>query len=244
MKNVVPAPLPAAASLEYAEISASEFVIKEYDTLNLWAMHGDNAINQIFNFYLTLLTAAVGGTILILDTVAGGLVFSLIIVFGIASLVLAIGAVFLASLILQTMRNSYYQYGMLSIQAGYLHSPQVAGVIRERPPFAINDIQTLSAQKESRAWNNLLLLAPVGIQQIFIALVNSLLVVVIIVCLVRLNGPFIGGSSTLNGVIFAFFVSYFAQSIFSRIILNKHLGRCRKMSDRIKAMIRPYEEAE
>jgi len=191
MKNVAPAPLPTAASLENAEISASEFVIKEYDTLNQWAMHGDNAINQIFNFYLTLLTATVGGTILILDTVAGGLVFSLIIVLGIASLVLALGAVFLASLILQTMRNSYYNYGMLSILAGYLRSSQVARVVRERPPFAINDIQALGAQQDPRAWNNvLLLLAPVGIQQIFIALINSLLVVVIIICLVRLNGPF------------------------------------------------------
>jgi hypothetical protein len=100
-------------------------------------MHGEEATHRNFNFDVTLLTAVLGGLIIVIELVSSTLRSSLFIVAGAFTLLIIVGVVFFDALVTQYVRNAYYHIGILSIQAYYLSYPNVAPTLRQHPPFYI-----------------------------------------------------------------------------------------------------------
>ncbi len=90
---------PSSPSSGPDALDSKEILRLEYEQLNQWARHGEEAAHRIFNFYVTLLTATFGGFILIAQLINGSLQIVLLIGSAVCGLLVIIGITFLDALI-------------------------------------------------------------------------------------------------------------------------------------------------
>ena len=148
-----------------------EILRLEYEQLNQWARHGEEAAHRIFNFYVSLLTAMLGGFILITQIVAGSLQTMLLIGSAVCGLLVVIGVTFLDALMSQYSRNILYRIGIEKIRAYFRRVSGIAVVLSRLPIATLeSDSETLfytlaegrlaARQARTRPWLRRLLVLP------------------------------------------------------------------------------------
>jgi hypothetical protein len=210
--------------------SAEEFLKSEYEILNQWAMHGQNTINQLFNFYVSLLTASLGALVVIIQIAEAGLSTVMILAACVAFLLVIVGVVFLDALITQYSRNASYHAGIISIQIFYKQDPELGKTLQEHPSVSIEADAEAPNSLIARYFPFLKYLLPVGIQQIFISLVNSLLISAMIVCIVfAVKGIAEDFLRTIVGAAISFVAAFTVQNLFARFELQEDFDRIRAL---------------
>jgi len=231
-------PLPKLETLDSREI-----VKLEYEQLNQWVRHGEEAAHRIFNFYVSLLTAVLGGFVLITQAITGSLQTILLISSAICGLLVIIGVTFLDALIGQYSRNIHYRIGIERIRAYFRQDPEVAVVLTKLPATTLEaDSETVfytllegklpTVRSKRMPWliRSFVSLFPVSTQQIFISMVTSLLVGALIWLFVW----GLTGGTNWSGKLFlasslAVMLSFLAQNITVRIALQGPLDRLREI---------------
>ena len=202
--------------------STNQFWIVEYEAFTQWALHGESAIHKVFNFYITLLASAVGGLALLLTIGTFGLRPFLLIIAGIAAVMLLIGIALLDALIGQYKRNVYYHIGLLTIKEQFQLSAESEESWPELPPFKTEGFI-------GRRYPVFRRIAPVGAEQIFMTLINSLLVMAIMLCISwAVAGIGHRPGRTIVVIIVAFALSFFAHNFFVRVGLQGLLDKARR----------------
>jgi hypothetical protein len=233
----------SSASSKPEALDSKEILRLEYEQLNQWARHGEEAAHRIFNFYVSLLTAVLGGFILITQVVTGSLQTLFLIGSAFCGLLVIIGVTFLDALMSQYSRNIHYRIGIEKIRTYFRQDPRVAAVLSKLPIATLeSDSETLFytlvegkmsiTQLKRRPWLIRLsvFLFPVSTQQIFLSMVTSLLVGALIWLLVW----GLTGVSNWSGKMFlasgvAVVLSFLAQNIIVRIGLQGSLDRLREI---------------
>lgn len=221
-------------------LGGEKVLMLEYEQLNQWARHGEEAAHRIFNFYVSLLTAVLGGFLLITQVITGSMqVFSLIgsIVCG---LLVLIGVTFLDALIGQYSRNIHYRMGIERIRARFRQDSEVADILSSLPAATLEaDSETVfftlwgdkamkwSKKRRTIFWRVFLPLFPISTQQIFMSMVTSLLVGALICSLVwgLVGSEWLGRLLLASGL--AVVLSFLAQNIMVRVSLQRSLDDLR-----------------
>ncbi len=221
---------PIKKALATSKASPEEFIKSEYEILNQWAMHGQNTVNQLFNFYVSLLTASLGALVVIIQISKSELSMSMFLTAGVAFLLVIVGVVFLDALVTQYIRNAYYYAGIISIQNFYKQYPEVEKTLQEHPSFSIEADAEDPDSFVAKHIPFFKYLLPVGIQQIFISLINSFLISVTIVCIViAVGGTGADFLRTIIGVAISFVVTFSIQNLFARFGLQEQLNRIKAL---------------
>ncbi|MFL7791437.1 MAG: hypothetical protein AB8I69_04800 [Anaerolineae bacterium] len=166
----------------------------EYEQLNQWARHGEEAAHRIFNFYVSLLTAVLGAFLLITQLIGGAPQTVLLIGSAVCGLLVIVGVTFLDALVCQYIRNVHYRIGIEKLRASFRRNPEIADVLSQLSMVTLEaDAETVyrilfpkkkktrigRSKRVSRLVQTAQLLTtlpfPVSTQQIFISMVTSLL---------------------------------------------------------------------
>lgn len=113
--------------------SAEDFLKTEYELLNEWAVHAEDVAHRIFNFYITLLTAVLGGVLVLVQVLSLNAQASLIIVAGACGFLILFGVGFFDALVSQYIQNAHYHAGMRAIRAHFRRYDIVASSLLEVP---------------------------------------------------------------------------------------------------------------
>jgi len=191
-----------------------EFLLSEYSVANEWAMHGEDLSHRIFSFYVTLVTATLGGALAIGQGLSGT-IQSALLVFGSACLILLFaGPVFFEALVRDHIRNIEYRYKMQQIHIKLLGLP--------------NENVTKPKDAEEKAHlsiHNELLdpYHPSAIQHTLVSLINSLLVGASIPTLLwGIAGPGFRLHGSLFAGVIALALSFVLHRLVGRIIIRKY----------------------
>lgn len=231
----------SASSCSKPRVLSSEEVLKiEYENLNQWARHGEEAAHRIFNFYVSLLTAVLGGLLLITQVITSSLRTILVVGSIVFGLLVLIGVTFLDALIGQYSRNIHYRIGIERIRVRFRQDPEIASVLSSFPVATLEtDSETVfftlfgdKLPKDRRRPDLrrvFVFLFPMSTQQIFVSMVTSLLAG-------AMTCSFIGGlvgSEQLGRLLVAgalvVAVSFLAQNIVVRVALQRPLDSLREV---------------
>ena len=199
---------------------AEEFLKLEYELLNQWAVHGENVTHRIFNFYITVLTAILGGLLVTVQALSLSIHALLLIVAGASGFLLLIGIVFFDALVSQHIRNVYYYVAMQSIRAYFQHYQKVSANLLE--------LQILSFDKESVA-SRLVAFRfgfPGGNQLTLIGAMNSLMVAVVICSLLwGIAGVGFRLAATLLASIACALIALAAHRMLADLMIGRNMAR-------------------
>ena len=239
---------PTLQSDAAAPLDSKRVLQFEYEQLNQWARHGEEAAHRIFNFYVSLLTAVLGGFLLITQLFSGSLQTVLLIGSAVCGLLVIVGVTFLDALVCQYIRNVHYRIGIEKLRAHFRRDPEIAGVLSKLPMVTLEaDAETvyytlferrLPAVRSKRAiWlaqtaRRLLRLPfPVSTQQIFLSMVTSLLLGALAWSLVwglTGIGKWPGKMLLASSIIVV--LSFVVQNVVARISLQELLDRLREIT--------------
>lgn len=223
-------------------LDGKEIVKLEYEQLNEWARHGEESAHRIFNFYVSLLTAVLGGFVLVTQVIIGSLQTILLIGSAVCGLLVIVGVTFLDALIGQYSRNIHYRIGIERIRAYFRRDPEIAVILSKLPVATLeSDSETVfytllegklpTTQLKRTPWLMRLFasLFPVSTQQIFLTMVTSLLVGALMLLVWGLTD-----GSNWSGKVFlasslAVVLSFLTQNIVVRIALQGPLDRLRQI---------------
>ncbi len=222
----------------------------EYEQLNQWARHGEEAAHRIFNFYVSLLTAVLGALLLITQLLSGSLQTVLLIGSAVCGLLVIVGVTFLDALICQYIRNVHYRIGIEKLRASFRRNPEIADVLSELSMVTLEaDAETVyhtlfPRRKRSRAVKSqrvsrlaqtakrlVTLPFPVSTQQIFLSMITSLLLGALVWSLIwglAGIGKWPGEMLLASGIIVV--LSFVAQNAVARASLQELFDRLRKIS--------------
>ncbi len=241
MARAMSAALSSSPGLEL--LPGKDILSLEYEQLNQWARHGEEAAHRIFNFYVSLLTAMLGGFILITQIMTGSLQSILLIGSAIAGLLMIIGVTFLDALMSQYSRNIHYRIGIEKIRACFRQDPAVAAVLSKLPIATLeadaetffysvmeDKVPAVRIKKGSWLLRLSVYIFPVSTQQIFLSMVTSLLVGALIWMLLwMLSGMIILSGNELIAIGLAVVLSFVTQNIIVRIALQGPLESLREI---------------
>jgi hypothetical protein len=229
---------PSQSSLDGREV-----LRLEYEQLNQWARHGEEAAHRIFNFYVTLLTAALGGFILITQLINGSLQTVLLIGSAVCGLLMIIGVTFLDALIGQYSRNIHYRIGIEMIRNYFRQNPAIADII-SKPQIATLEtdsetvwytlmegkLSTTQVRKAPKLIQLFTFLTPVSSQLIFLSMVTSLLVGALVWLLVwGLTELGVALDKILLTSTLVVVLSFLTQNIMVRVGLQRPLDDLREV---------------
>jgi hypothetical protein len=158
--------LPTSSSTS----SAEEFLRTEYELLNQWAVHGENVSHQIFNFYVTILAAILGGLVVLIQVSFVSVQKSLLIVSGTSGFLVIMGSVFFDALVSQYIRNMHYYFSMKAIRTYFQKYHEVNSSLL-KTPIRFEDKESLPRRLTLVKFG-----FPGGNQLTLIEIMNSILV--------------------------------------------------------------------
>jgi hypothetical protein len=222
----------------------------EYEQLNQWARHGEEAAHRIFNFYVSLLTAVLGAFLLITQLLSGSLQTVLLVGSAVCGLLVIVGVTFLDALVCQYIRNVHYRIGIEKLRASFRRNPEIADVLSELSMVTLEaDAETVyhalfPRRKRSRAVRSqrtsqltqtakrlVTLPFPVSTQQIFLSMITSLLLGALVWSLIwglAGIGKWPGEMLLASGIIVV--LSFVAQNAVARTSLQELFYRLREIS--------------
>jgi hypothetical protein len=214
------------------EISrGEEFLTTEYELLNEWARHAEDVAHRIFNFYVSVLTATLGGLFILLQLLASSSPTMLLVGAGVCTLLFLLGVVFYDSLISVNVRSAYYRAGMQVIQNHFRRYDAVRKSLVQFPIAFSED----GSKIKNPIGDQLTLVNfsfPSGNQQPLMAGINSLLLGGLIPCVVWSIG---GVGFQLFGVLAAVplvaAVSLFAHSWLTQMVVRRNMKALAAMFD-------------
>jgi hypothetical protein len=235
---------PSSPSSGLRTLHGEEILSLEYEQLNEWARHGEEAAHRIFNFYVTLLTATLGGFILITQLLNESGQTILLIGSAVCGLLVVIGVTFLDALIGQYSRNIHYRIGIQRIRNYFLQDPAMVVILSKLPIATLEtDSETVfytlmegrlpinQVKRTPKLLRLLVLLFPVSSQLIFLSMVTSLLVGALVWLLVwGLTGTAVELRQMVLASALVLLLSFLTQNIMVRIALQGPLDQLREVS--------------
>lgn len=195
---------------------ALEFLQTEYTAANQWAMHGEDLSHRIFSFYVTLVTATLGGALAIGQGLSGTFQSSMLVLGAAYIILLFAGPVFYEALVRDHIRNVGYRDRMVSIRTLLGYDPETQGQSPEagnHPPSAGTTTELLDPYH------------PSAIQHTLVGLINSFLVGVSIPSVLwGLAGSGFKLTASLLAGVCAVIVSFLLHKAVARIIVRRHSG--------------------
>lgn len=194
------------------DVSTQRALADEYQVANQWVMHAENLSHRIFSFYITLVTATIGGALAIGQIVAGSPETALLIL-GLACIILLLaGPVFYEALVRDHIRTVQYQERMNIVRQILLPADLL---IAETPGVSASPQGSSSLHDPYQ---------PSSTQYTLVGLIDSILVALAIPCILwALAGP---GFRIWGVLIFstvAFAVSFVAHRVAARAITKIHM---------------------
>lgn len=193
-----------------------EFLYKEYDILKDLYIQVEQATQNIFNFYLTLITTVTGAIVIILQLAEkNGInsVQSQITTGGLLWFAAAIGSVYLSSLTGRYAHMARYAQGMDEIRRfiiQHLHVPV--------PQIYQTFLSRGSKRKRNGIWRWIFWLFPTGTYQLFIGTFNSLSLS-LGTWLFLFAGGALQQAFLAAGIVFV--LTFFIYNIYSRWVMGK-----------------------
>ena len=139
----------AGVSPNRQDKAVDEFIRMEYESLQKWAMHGEETAHRVFNFYITVLTATLGALLLVGPLVFPNLRASLTTVILGCALLMLVGAVFFDALVSETIRHAHHAYRIDAIRTYFRErSPEMAHLID--PPVSARELDEMRLRPSPR----------------------------------------------------------------------------------------------
>lgn len=206
-------PLPESSSTSAAE----EFLRTEYELLNQWAVHGENITHQIFNFYITILAAVLGGLVVLIQVVFASVEKSLLIAAGVCGFLVVIGVIFFDALVSQYIRNMRYYFEMEAIRAYFRKYHEVSSSLL-RPPTRVEDEKSFSRRLTMVKFG-----FPGGNQLTLIEITNSVLVGIVVCSLIwGLAGLGFRFAATIFASVSCWFITEVAHRLLTDLMIKKN----------------------
>lgn len=207
------------------ELSGGEDFLKtEYEVLSGWATHEEDVAHRIFNFYVSVLTATLGGLFILLQLLTSSSQTALLIVAGACALLFLIGVVFYDSLIAVNVRSAYYRVSMRVIQNHFRRYDAVRKSLVQFP-IAFSEYDGKTNRSIGKQLTLVNFSFPGGNQQPLIAGINSLLLGALIPCLiwgiVGVGFQFLG---VLAASVVTVAVSLAAHSILTQAMVQRNMA--------------------
>lgn len=211
--------------LEPEEIRAAEvdlsgpgldlsFLETEYNMANQWAMHGENLSHRIFSFYVTLVTATLGGALAIGQGLSQSFQSSLLTI-GAGCIILTLaGPVFFEALVRDHIRNVAYRSRMDQIRNALVKNAQADLLLtvlsHGSGPHTMGDVLTDPYQ-------------PSAIQYTMVGLINSVLAALAVPCILwGIAGPGYRVLPTLIASVITLFVAFALHRVAAWILIRRH----------------------
>ncbi len=197
-------------------VPSREFLEAEYSVANQWAMHAENLSHRIFSFYVTLVTATLGGALAIGQGLSQTFQSSLLIIGAGCFILMLAGPVFYEALVLDYMRNVAYRRRMDRIRQdlvlNYLSGqPQT-------PPGSLSDSIARTAPRPDPYH-------PSAIQHTLVGLINSILVALAIPSILwGVAGPGYRLLPTLIMSVLMLFLTFVLHRVARHILVRRHAG--------------------
>ncbi len=198
------------------EETSLQILLKEYDALRDMYKQAEQAMQTMFNYYLTLMTVVFGGVTLLLQPNSGIAMIKtaeslLLILFAV------IGSFYISSLSTNFAHTQRYAQGINALRRFILERYDVA------LPSIYNKFLSKKGDDKTSRWMFVLsLFVPVNTYQLFAATVNSLSWAVAISIIVYGQG---GGIQTLWRGLATFVITYLIYSVYSRLIYQLTIAR-------------------
>jgi len=224
-QTVEPPPTPQRGTLSE---QAFEFLLKEYDSLRDLFTQTESSLQNLFNFYLTLVTTVVGAIVLILQLTPSNpisLARSQFTLSGLLIFAAMIGSAYLSALTGRYAHLARYAQGIDEIRRHLINRLEVP-----TPPLYqafLASAQSTDRQTQKRktpAW--LYWLFPVGTYQLFVAVINSLALsagVWLFLAATRVAEADLNRSVLATVVIF--FLAFQAYNFYSHLIMRLLIRR-------------------
>lgn len=158
---------------------AEEFLKVEYELLTERAVHGEDVAHRISSFYISLLTAILGGILILIQAFSLSTRVSLISIAGACAFLLLIGVLYYDALVSQYIRNAYHHLGIQAIRAHFRRYETVALTLLDGPSLLPETRESLFRRLTTARFG-----FPGGNQLTMIQVTNSLKVAALICCLV------------------------------------------------------------
>ncbi len=152
--------------------SSIRILLKENEMLQALFIHAENGMQSIFNFYLTLVTAIIGGVAIIWQSVVSNPAQAWWALFSISCLLVFIaisGSAYMSSLAIRYAHTIRYAQGINETRRFLINNSKIVV-----PPVYAKFLGEPTTSKSNGIVSILSFLIPVGNHQFFIAAVNSL----------------------------------------------------------------------
>jgi hypothetical protein len=196
--------------------SSIRILLKENEMLQTLFIHAENSTQSIFNSYLTLVTAIIGGVAIIWQFIASNSVQIWWAMFSISWLLVFIaisGSAYMSSLAIRYAHTIRYARGIDEIRRFLINHSKIT-----TPPVYIKFLNVSIIEKTSWVGSIISVFIPIGTHQFFIAAVNSLAwagSVYILLFISEVSNYRFARSAVLFLIIFA------AYNIYSNLIIRR-----------------------
>ncbi|MBN1119628.1 MAG: hypothetical protein JXJ17_00995 [Anaerolineae bacterium] len=163
----------------HKQSNAEDFLKMEYKQLSEWAVHSEDVAHRIFNFYVSILTASLGGLFILIQLIVTSPQVALLVIAGTCGLLFMFGVVFYDSLVAVNIRSAYYRTSILSIQNYFRIYPIVKQVLVQLPTYHTHN-EPENRVSVGKRYVMVDFSFPGGNQQPLMAGINSLLLGVLI----------------------------------------------------------------
>lgn len=210
-------PQAAEAKPSDAPLSAQhlDMLLREADRMQTFYLDAMNNAQGIFNFYLTFVTAVIGGLVIILQNAGGAapaqiqLMFSALLFFSVL-----VGSVYVSSLSGRYAHAARFAYTLDAIRREIL---QKTGT--PMPPIYDDFLNAPAVSGKPQTTSHWMWLLPSGTFQMFMAIINALALSASVLLLVNA----VGGDLQVNitaGVLL-FFVTLTIYNIYSHMVIAR-----------------------
>jgi hypothetical protein len=193
---------------------AMQVLMKEYDTLRELYTHAESSTQNLFNFYLTLVSTVVGGLVVLTQFGADGAsrlgVMSLLLYFA-----AAVGSAYLSALTGRYAHMARYARALDSLRRMLIEQTDIY-MPAEYTPFMRDSSPIDSLIRFSPMW-----LLPAGTFQLVVAVINSLSLAAATWLLLGAAGVLASRLvGSLIAVLLIFALTFTANNIYSHLVIN------------------------
>lgn len=201
----------------------------EYASLSNLYIHTENAINGIFNFYLTLLSAVTGAIIVLFQVNSGNLLLSYPSVAGLLVFAILVGIVIQDSIVNRNIDLSNFALGLNLLkyrlfQGRETEKPYIFYIdnsFAEVSPISPRKINLVEKINKRLWW-----IYPLGTHQLFIGIVNGFALTGLMIITVQfLSQDTVPHSNLIVGGIVMFVISFQVHCIYARIKHRRGIER-------------------
>ena len=212
----IPKSNPSPTS-QASRVTTPDFIRSDYAVANEWAMHGENLSLRIFSFYVTLVTATLGGALAIGQGLSSNFQSSFLILGAACVILLFAGPVFYEALVRDHIRNVGYRDRMINLRNLLMN----ASITKE-----ISEYFESNSSTKDKHTQLLDPYHPSAIQHTLVGLINSFLVGISIPTLLwGIAGPGYKLIASLLAGFGAMAFAFLLHRVAARVIIRNYSDR-------------------